>query len=269
MATSKKELYEILSSNRRKYHRSYMDPVPGGDDSEKIPEENPPAIEKTEKPVENTDAKDSNDFSAVEVEEKIIETPAKAPVVKQKPVIKQSSDLVISLETGMAAFFVVLILVSSAFYLGYQKGSGDVLLNLDSRIISENDNIKTGDSKNINIADNFSESRKNSVVLPADAYVLRIISYEKNGPGLTRSKQDLAYAKTQSILADIGMNAFLLENSAAYSVCIGPAKKRHNPELEKLRKIFINLDGPPSSRGNKPYAGSFVERVDKLGRVLQ
>jgi hypothetical protein len=187
---------------------------------------------------------------------------------KETPEIKSTTDLVVSLESGLTIFFAVLILSGAAFYIGYQKGSADILLNLSVRLNKEEVTAK-GSTDNLKPVEKIFETRKVKAVLPASAYVLRLLSYEKNGPGLTRAKKDADFARIQKAVYREKMEVYILQNEAAYSVCLGPAGSRHDPRLEKLRKIFNKLSGPPSSRGDKPYAGSFVEKVDKLGRVLQ
>ncbi len=246
---AKKELYEILSKTSR-IKRSYMNStsdVPTKESKEKLEEKETVISEFKEINTDKANVKKAK---------------------KDKPKLKSTTDLVITLESGITVFFVILILISTSFYLGYKRGSSDILLTLDAKIVSDN-NLDHGEIKDIKYSKGFAEVRQNSAKLPAGAYVLRLVSYDKSGPGLTRAKGDIDFSRRQKIVYQEGMTVFLIANSAAYSVCIGPVSNRYDARLEKVKRKFKRYKGPPSSRENTPYAAASVEKVDKLGRVVQ
>lgn len=176
--------------------------------------------------------------------------------------------LVISAETGLAVTLAFLIALGTAFWLGYDHGRQDVVAAVQASAAEDARHLPAPLSAEP--AADLREHRSRPPALPTGAYVVRLISCEKTPQGLQRARDARAYAAQNSQLQALSAQAFLLANDKAYSVCVGPATRRHAPLLEKLQTAFRSLPGPTTltGRGPTPFAGLSIEQVGKLGRVI-
>jgi hypothetical protein len=292
MGKSQRELYEVLSKSRRSLKSRYL----RADGDESVSSANASDyLRSTSNEAESKTLKDSaegsgsvnssseevssfpqsedegsvdnlNDSKNAITKEHLDSQPKVTTTNLHESESNKQNLISISLEAALAIFISVCIVCGTAFYLGYRDGLSDVLGRIGSQVEIENKFIEKVDGIPPN-ADKLKEHRRENVALPSEAYVLRLKGYDKSPQSLTRAKEDVKYLNGQKILAKLKLNVYLLVNSSALSVCVGSSWNRHSAGFEEFRKAASAMRGPSTSREKNPYAGCFVERVEKLGRV--
>ena len=174
-------------------------------------------------------------------------------------------EIVFALDTAFVLFVAVLILVGTAYVLGYRNGQGEgqnVALSGKAapvEIRSDVDVTKGIEGKTL----------QPSFTLSGNEFTLKLRTTQK------KTDADLAKLKheARSLLAlpdvrDGSHEIHIFDSGGVYSLGVGLFEKREDPRLVHLQSAFAKIPGPPTSRGVLPYAACSVAQTKDLGTLV-
>jgi hypothetical protein len=190
-----------------------------------------------------------------------------APPPRSEP--RRRTDLVLGVDAAFLLFAVVLVLVATAFVLGWQASRRQLPARVAERVRQESELIRERDS--IDTVERLRERRPDAPVLPATAHVLKLISHDKTDRGLARARDSRAYALRQEAVQELNLDAFIFAGDHMYVVAVGPLGGANDAATERVRRAFVSLPGPETltGRGPRPYEGAATESRDAFGRVVE
>lgn len=176
-------------------------------------------------------------------------------------------ELVIGVDMAFVVFVAVVAGLISAYKIGHDRGAAeeaDRAAVEQARTLSPDDVAPYTGIEGRNPAE--------PLHLSGQEYVLRLRStrgHEEEELRKLRVDQAFAAGVVKAGAADLPEAVCLIyDNGKVYSLAVGLFKDRGEAGLARLRELFKDRDGPPSS-GAKPYAGCAVDQTGQLGELLQ
>ncbi|MCC8191230.1 MAG: hypothetical protein LIP77_11460 [Planctomycetes bacterium] len=184
----------------------------------------------------------------------------------EPPRPRSPREVVFSLEMALMVFTVVLALIGSSFFLGYKRG-------LEEKPASSAGlgGIEMADPGGIYIPDTGPGPR--TTLRPSEHdYTVVIRAEPVNEDILKRLEMELTEASAKgSRQAGFDIPWFIYRSESAsplYYLAVGIGRTATDPELEKVRLIFNDMDGLTMSRVPKPYLGCATSQFRQLGESV-
>lgn len=186
--------------------------------------------------------------------------PAPPPDV---PRIRSPREVVFGLDTALVFFTVVLALVGSSYFIGYKRGQEERPAGLAGAA-----EIETANPEQVNIR-HLSPPPRAAMRPPEHDYTL-IIRKETAADDLPeRLELELAEALARG-RQEQGKNfpGFIFRTAGAdphYILAVGLGQSANDQELNRLLKIYNDMEGITLSRQPRPYLGCRIAPVKELG----
>lgn len=172
---------------------------------------------------------------------------------------RNGREIVFSLDGAFVIFVVVLLLIGTAFFLGYRKGSSEVRASFVSNVkpeITENaDDLKLVEANT---------PPEGVIEIPQDKYSLRLVSLKRtagNYKALVELRRKLL---GNSLISGSRLQVFIFDKGkgGVYSLAVGLFSKPEDEMIATLRDFFnkYSLDGK-----NREFKNITLERADDLG----
>lgn len=193
------------------------------------------------------------------------EFPDPAPVQEpQRP--RSPREVVFALDTALVFFTVVLALVGCSYFIGYKRGQEERPAGLAG--VTE---IETADPGRLNIR-HLSPPPRSAMRPPEHDYTLIIRKETASDDLPERLELELAEALArgrQELGRDIP--GFIFRTTGAdphYILAVGLGQSANDQELNRLLKVYNDMEGINLSRQPRPYLGCRIAPVRELGTAV-
>lgn len=252
----KLELYEILAARRAK-GIGVSDANPVSQASHAPPPQTEPGSQAP--PFRKADAP----FSEPVAEHYV--TPVEPlPTIEPRP--RSPREVVFKLDVAFMLFVVATTLVIASYFLGYKRGREERPTAL----------VTTDDVDSANLGDlslrNVQPLTKVLIRPPENDYTLVLRSEAAKDVQIDRLNWELAEAIERGRRkSGEEIQGFIFQTSggdAQYSLAVGLAKTRDDQALDRLRKIYYEME-MSIAREPRPYKTCKISQVKELGAVIQ
>ncbi len=189
--------------------------------------------------------------------------PASPPAARAEAGVR---EIVFSLDTAFVIFVAVLMLVASAFYLGYKRGAleRDLLPRKGSRAVEEMADVEAAEG-----IEGLPTGTR--ITLTGDEYTLKLrLTEDHSPPELARLQKDANHVGrllAREFAEAEPLEVMIFDNSKLYALGVGLFESRDDPRLRRLKERLAKDPGPPTS-GPQPYGGCGVAQTGHLGKVV-
>lgn len=184
----------------------------------------------------------------------------------KEPRTRSPGEVVFALDTALVFFTVILALLGSSYFIGYKRGQEERPAGLAG--LSE---IETEDPNRLNIR-HLSAPPRSAMRPPENNYTL-IIRKESAADDLPeRLELELAEALARG-RREVGRDipGFIFRTAGAdphYILAVGLGQNANDQELNRLLKIYNDMEGINLSRQPRPYLGCRIAPVKELGTAV-
>lgn len=180
--------------------------------------------------------------------------------------VRSPREVVFALDTALVFFTVILALIGSSYFIGYKRGQEERPAGLAGA--SE---IEVSDPNRLNIR-HLSPPPRSAMRPPEHEYTLIIRKETASDDLPERLELELAEALArgrQELGRDIP--GFIFRTSGAdphYIMAVGLGQSANDQELNRLLKIYNDMEGITLSRQPRPYLGCRIAPVRELGTAV-
>ncbi len=176
------------------------------------------------------------------------------------------SEIVLGLDAAFVIFAGMLMLIASAYYLGYRKGL------VEQALVPAGRTAAIAHQADVETAGGIEGRRPDVVpVITGGEYTLKLRSTRDHSRAeLARLKMDARYIRKfvrENLKQRERMFVIIFDNSKIYSLGLGIFARKDNPRLAQLREILAKDPGPPTS-GARPYSGCAIAKTGFLGKAV-
>ena len=168
-------------------------------------------------------------------------------------------EVVFSLDGAFVIFVIILLLIGTAFYLGYQKGASETKASF-VRDKTPSDTLAVDKLKLVNEY----MPPTGSISVPTDKYSLKLISLKKSDNNYRRLVDLKKQIQGNQLVASSKLHLFIFDKGSVYSLAIGLFDKVDDEMLITIKEYFKNFSLDGRSPAFKNYS---VERVEDLGEA--
>ena len=170
-------------------------------------------------------------------------------------------EVVFSLDGAFVIFVVILLLIGTAFYLGYQKGVGETKASF-VRDTSPSETLTVNKLKLVNEY----MPPVGSITVPRDKYSLKLISLKRSDENYRRLVDLKKQILENKLVVSSKLHLFIFDKGkgSVYSLTIGLFDKVDDEMLVTMKEYFKNFSLDGKTPAFKNYS---VERVEDLGEA--
>lgn len=189
------------------------------------------------------------------------QAPAQEPARARSP-----KEVVFALDTALVFFTVILALLGCSYFIGYKRGQEERPAGLAG--LSE---IETEDPNRLNIR-HLSPPPRSAMRPPEHDYTLIIRKETASDDLPERLELELAEALARG-RREVGRDipGFIFRTTGAdphYILAVGLGQNANDQELNRLLKIYNDMEGINLSRQPRPYLGCRIAPVRELGTAV-
>ena len=170
-------------------------------------------------------------------------------------------EIVFSLDGAFVIFVIILLLIGTAFYLGYQKGESETKASFVRDV--KPDNIIS--SYRLKLVNEYTPP-VGSIDIPKDKYSLKLISLKRTAGNYRKLVNIKNKILNNALVASSKLHLFIFDKAqgGVYSLAIGLFDKTDDEMLITMKEYFktYSLDGK-----NPAFKNYSTERVDDLGNA--
>lgn len=193
------------------------------------------------------------------------ETPDVAPT-QESARARSPKEVVFALDTALVFFTVILALLGCSYFIGYKRGQEERPAGLAG--VAE---IETEDPNRLNIR-HLSPPPRAAMRPPEHDYTLIIRKEPASDDLPERLELELAEALARG-RREVGRDipGFIFRTTGAdphYILAVGLGQNANDQELNRLLKIYNDMEGINLSRQPRPYLGCRIAPVRELGTAV-
>ncbi len=174
---------------------------------------------------------------------------------------RTGKEIVFSLDGAFVIFVIVLLLIGTAFYLGYQKGAAETKASF-VRDVHPDDTLSAGKLKLVNEYN----PPAGSIEVPKDKYSLKLISLKHSDENYRKLVDLKNRILGNALVASSKLHIFIFDRGTGgvYSLAIGLFDKTDDEMLVTMKEYFktFSFDGK-----NPVFKNYSTERVEDLGEA--
>ncbi len=174
---------------------------------------------------------------------------------------RSGREIVFSLDGAFIIFVVILLLIGTAFFLGYRKGASEVKASFVRNVRAE----KNADVNTLRLVNEYTPPL-GSIDIPNGKYSLKLISLKRSDANYRKLVEIKNTILSNALVASSKLHLFIFDKGkgGVYSLAIGLFDKTSDEMLMTMKEYFKNY----SLDGKNPTFNNFsVERVEDLGEA--
>lgn len=173
-------------------------------------------------------------------------------------------DVVFSIDGAFIIFVVCLMLIGTAFYIGYQRGSIEARAGF---VDSSNASVRNISGDEIKLVEETPTGSGNLELPMNKNYTLKIYTLKRTPGNFKRLKTLRKQLLSSELLASSEVGVFIYDEGAGpyYNMSVGLFE---SDEDELLSSLLSYLKSYAGSNGAPLYPNTSIERIDDLGRPV-
>ncbi len=175
---------------------------------------------------------------------------------------RSGREIIFTLDGAFIIFVVIMLMIGTAFFLGYQKGAGETKASF-MRNTNNLSRVEAVDK--IQLVTEYTPPT-GSIEIPNGKYSLKLISLKRNNENYRRLVDLKRQVLGNSLVASSKLHLFIFDSGkgGVYSLAIGLFDELDDEMLATMQGFFKNY----SLDGKNPAFKSFSsERVEDLGEA--
>lgn len=169
-------------------------------------------------------------------------------------------EILLSLDGAFVILVVGLLLLGTAYFMGFRKGLAEA--NLKFR--QGNESVVSRSSSALELVKENRANLRDSLVISPDKFTLKVLTVNKSSATLARLRSIRMSLLANPVISNSRLEVFIMSGSKVYSLVVGLYERRDDEVLVNLRQYFKE-NGKREIAG---YKGVTVESIRDLGKPL-